>query len=180
MTELLKTLVPLGSAIVAGLALLYQMQRSSHPLRASYERASHAFGLVKALSDLPKPDIATERKIRALQEELTTQGFLDTQQFIRHSAPTFTSHRQTWFFAAMIPVSFAVLTVNAIGVQPNTISFGVAIGAILVVPTMFGVVANVVFGRVSKYKMSVANLDEATRKVGVQDLTGAKSVPNSR
>jgi hypothetical protein len=180
MNDLLKTLIPLGSAIVAGLALLYQMRRSSHPLAGSHERASRALGLVKALSDLPESDEETNRRSRALQEELTIRGFLATQQFIGHATPVLTSHRQTWFFAGMIPVSFIVLTFNAVGLDPDTFAFGVAIGAILVVPMIFGVVTNVVYGRVARYKDSLKSLEEATRKVGVKDLISVRSKSGSR
>lgn len=177
MTELFKTLLPLGSAVVAGLALLYQIRRSSHPLTGSYERASRALGLAKALSDLrlPESEAETVRKCRALQEELTEQGFLATQQFIGHAAPVLTSHWQTWFFAAMIPGSFIALTFNAVGLSPDTFAFAVAIGAIFIVPMIFGVVTNVVYGRVARYKDSVKNLEAATRKVGVKDLISAES-----
>ena len=143
-------------------------------MTGSHERASRALGLVKALADLPDSDEATGRKIRALQEELTAQGFLATQQFIGHAAPVLTSHRQTWFFFAMIPVSFVVLAFNAVGLHPDTFAFGVAIGAILVVPMVFGVITNVVYGRVARYKNSLKSLEEATRKVGVKDLISVK------
>lgn len=180
MNELLPTLIPLGSAVVAGLALLYQMRRSSHPLNGSYERASRALGLAKALSDLPDSDEATNRKNRALQQELTTQGFLATQQFIGHAKPVLTSHWQTWFFFAMIPGSFIALFFNAAVLDPDTFAFGVAIGAILVVPMVFGVITNVVYGRVARYKDSLKSLEEASRKLGVKDLISAKSQSGSR
>ncbi|MDN4643887.1 hypothetical protein [Arthrobacter sp. PsM3] len=149
-------------------------------MTGSYERASSALGLAKALSDLPESDDETSRKSRALQEELTTQGFLATQQFIGHATPVLTSHRQTWFFVAMIPVSFIVLTFNAVGLNPDTFAFGVAIGAILVVPMVFGVITHVVFGRVARYKDSHKSLEEATRKVGAKDLISVKSKSGSR
>ena len=173
MTEFWKTLIPLGSAVVAGLALLYQVRRSNHPLTGAYERASRALGLAKSLSELVIPEAEREanRKSKALQEELLEQGFVATQQFIGHATPVLTSHRQTWFFAALIPVSFIVLTINAIGLSADSVAYAVVIGAIVVVPMTFGVVTNLVYGRVARHKDTVKNLDEAAQKRGVKELT---------
>lgn len=158
--ELWKTLAPFGTALVAALALIYQVRRFNHPVAGAYERAANALGLAKALSDLdiPLEDTTSRQKSQGLQRALLDQSFLATQRYVDRAAPVLTTHWQTLFFGLMIPVSFLILLWNAEGQAAGSAAFPIVIGAIFVVPTMFGIVTAFVYGRVVRYRATTRNL----------------------
>lgn len=158
--ELWKTAAALASVVVAALALTYQVFRATHPMYGAHERAANALGLVKALSEvkIPGEDAESRAKSRGLQKALLDQSFLATQQYVDRAAPVLTNHWQTLVLCLMMPISFGLLFWNALGQTANAATFPVVIGAIFVVPLLFGIAAGVVYGRVVRYRATVRNL----------------------